>query len=533
MRPLLQVIALTALLVKFEYSTAFQFRHASHSFQLVPRTTSSMLGAHSPSGLDSDALSKSPADLSSDELTVLWSEPTKPPKQSSKRSMLRFALPALGIYLSNPLLSNIDNAFVGKLVGTKGLAALSPATLCIDQMLYLFTFLSRATTGLVASAYGATAESSEGNVDAAREAAAAPLTVSLMAGVALCLFYAVGTPSLLSSLNVHPSLRQSATSYIHWRGAISSFALAQSICLSVLMATRDVMTPLKIVALASLLNIIGDALLCAWPLRMGVTGAAIATAAATVFSSLVMMKSLHTKRLLPKLRLPQRNEFMSLLSYTGPLLAVTLTRLGGLVAMQTSAMTLGVQPLAAYQLCLNLLVFFLLFGEPLSQLSQTQLPPLLDKGDSETIRGNLKSVGVLAVITALGIGATTVSAIEFGSGWFTSDPVVKLLAKQAAPSVFLAVTASILSVAADGAMLASRDFGFLLTMGMGTFLPQLLLLKTRCDSLSFVFGTFTMRLGMYTVAALGRVLLGYGPLGRAVRPGLAARRKNFKQIETS
>jgi Na+-driven multidrug efflux pump len=447
--------------------------------------------------------------------------------------MLKFALPALGIYLSNPLLSNIDNAFVGKLVGTKGLAALSPATLCIDQMLYLFTFLSRATTGLVASAYGNTSNSTsaEGNVDAARDAAAAPLTVSLIAGVVLCLFYAVGTPSLLSSLSVHPSLRPSATSYIHWRGAISSFALAQSICLSVLMATRDVMTPLKIVGLASLLNIIGDALFCAWPLRMGVTGAAMATAAATVFSSLVMIKSLYTKGLLPKLRLPQRNEFMSLLSYTGPLLAVTLTRLGGLVAMQTSAMALGVQPLAAYQLCLNLLVFFLLFGEPLSQLSQTQLPPLLDRGDSETIRGNLKSVGVLAVITALGIGATTVSAIEFGSGLFTSDPAVQLLAKQAAPSVFLAVTASILSVAADGAMLASRDFGFLLTMGMGTFLPQLVLLKTRCDSLSFVFGTFTMRLGMYTVAALGRVLLGYGPLGRAVRPELAARRTNAKGIE--
>lgn len=438
--------------------------------------------------------------------------------------MLKFALPALGIYLSNPLLSNIDNAFVGKIVGTSGLAALSPATLCIDQMLYLFSFLSRATTGLVASAYGSCA-----NVDAAREASAAPLTVSLMAGVVLCAFYVIGTPFLLSSLNVHPSLRSSATSYILWRGAISSFALAQSICLSVLMATRDAMTPLKIIGLASLLNILGDALLCAWPLRMGVTGAAVATAAATVFSSLVMMKSLHTKRLLPRLHWPNRKELLALLTYTGPLLAVTLTRLGGLVAMQTSAMALGVQPLAAYQLCLNLLIFFLLFGEPLSQLSQTQLPSLLDQGDTETIRANLKSVGILALITSLGIGATTVSAIEFGSGLFTSDAAVQVLAKQAAPSVFLAVTSSILSVAADGAMLASRDFGFMLVMGLGTFLPQLVLLKTRCDSLRFVFGTFTMRLGLYTLVALGRILLGYGRLGRAVRPDLAAQRNAKKK----
>ena len=40
---------------------------------------------------------------------------------SSKREMLKFAIPALGIYLTNPLLSNIDNAFVGRTVGAVGL----------------------------------------------------------------------------------------------------------------------------------------------------------------------------------------------------------------------------------------------------------------------------------------------------------------------------------------------------------------------------------------------------------------------------
>jgi hypothetical protein len=72
---------------------------------------------------------------------------------SSKRELLRFAIPALGIYLANPLLSNIDNAFVGRTVGTAGLAALSPATICTDQSLYLFSFLGRATTGIVARAF--------------------------------------------------------------------------------------------------------------------------------------------------------------------------------------------------------------------------------------------------------------------------------------------------------------------------------------------------------------------------------------------
>lgn len=98
-----------------------------------------------------------------------------PKNQSSKRAMLGFAIPALGIYLANPLLSNIDNAFVGQTVGTAGLAALSPATICTDQLLYLFSFLGRATTGIVARAYAANGNDNDdkGDVEAARKAASA------------------------------------------------------------------------------------------------------------------------------------------------------------------------------------------------------------------------------------------------------------------------------------------------------------------------------------------------------------------------
>ena len=167
------------------------------------------------------------------------SPPEQPPKvvkAASKKEMLGFAVPALGIYLTNPLLSNMDNAFVGRTVGTAGLAALSPATICTDQMLYLFSFLSRATTSLVARAYALRSNNNHpsggGNDEAAREAASAPLTVSLLCGAGLSLFYAIGTPFLLRALRVDAALRPAAASYIYWRGAIAWAALAQAACLS-------------------------------------------------------------------------------------------------------------------------------------------------------------------------------------------------------------------------------------------------------------------------------------------------------------
>ena len=232
---------------------------------------------------------------------------------------MRFAAPALGIFLTNPLLSNIDNAFVGKTTGTSGLAALSPATICTDQILYLFSFLSRATTGLVSRAYAADNDGKGGNVQAAREAASAPLTVSLICGAILSILYAVLTPAMLVALNVDPALRPNAASYVYWRGAIAWAALAQACSLQVMLATRDAVTPLFIVAAAAIFNIIGDALLCVWPFRWGCAGAAAATSFATLLSSGLMLIALKKKHLLPSVRLPKKKELLSLLEFTGPL----------------------------------------------------------------------------------------------------------------------------------------------------------------------------------------------------------------------
>lgn len=59
-------------------------------------------------------------------------------------------------------------------------------------------------------------------------------------------------------------------------------AMAQSILLSLFMVAKDAVTPLKIIASAAVLNVIGDALFCAWPLRTGCGGAAAATALANM-----------------------------------------------------------------------------------------------------------------------------------------------------------------------------------------------------------------------------------------------------------
>ena len=340
------------------------------------------------------------------------------------------------------------------------------------------------------------------------------LVVSLICGIGITIFYAFFTPQLLRMLRVDPLLRPAASSYIYWRGAIAWAALAQSVCLSTLMATRDAITPLVIISLAAVVNVVGDAAFCVWPFRWGCSGAAAATSIATLISCGFMVQALAKKEILPKLRrIPSRKELLALFEFTGPLLAITITRLCSYIVMQRYAMKLGVQALAGYQLCINIFLFFGLFGEPFSQLSQTQLPSLIDRNDGPRVRATFQSILTLGAITSVVIGAVTYGVTFFGSGLISSDVVVQQVARNTAPALALNVASGIIANAVDGAFLASKDFGFLTGIGASLLLLQLSLLPS-CTSIGGIFGTFTIRLAVYTVIALGRIALGHGAMGR-------------------
>jgi Na+-driven multidrug efflux pump len=353
----------------------------------------------------------------------------------------------------------------------------------------LFSFLSRATTGLASRAYASNASDGAGtsSVEAARDAASPALTVSLICGAALTLIYSFRTPALLQLLNVDPMLRRSATSYIHWRGATAWAAMAQNVCLSLFMVTRDVITPLKIISCAAVANVIGDALFCVW-IRGGTGGAAAATTCATLISSVWMVAALRKKELLPALRIPNKKELAALAEYTGPLLAITLTRMAGFLNMQRKAMTLGVTALAGYQLVMNLLIFFILFGEPLSQLGQTKLPGLIEDANAKEAKKTLKSILLLSVFAAAGVGAAAFLTSISMPGLFSTDLGVQAVAKGAAPMLFLAVSMTIMGIAIDGAMMASRDFGFMLGTGIISFFVQSKLLEY-CSSVQAILAT--------------------------------------------
>jgi hypothetical protein len=111
-----------------------------------------------------------------------------PPSLPTLATYRQFAIPCLGLWIAQPLLSLVDTAFVGlsgeSSSSARQLAALGPATTFFDGATYLFAFLNVATTNLYASACAQKGEQSDKAESVVRTAA----KVGFNSGLGLMVF---------------------------------------------------------------------------------------------------------------------------------------------------------------------------------------------------------------------------------------------------------------------------------------------------------------------------------------------------------
>lgn len=171
--------------------------------------------------------------------------------------------------------------------------------------------------------------------------------------------------------------------------------------------------------------------------------------------------------------------------------------------MQKTALRLGTDSLAGYQLVANLNTvsvhsmslssigiatgphkirvligisndtysqFFLLFGEPLSQLAQTKLPSLIDSNQTKEAFDTFKSLMLISLFAAAGVGVAAGCTAFFAPGLFSSSLAVQTVSKSTAPVLCLSVAATVVAIAVDGSMMASKDFSWMLGLGLSSFL---------------------------------------------------------------
>lgn len=221
-----------------------------------------------------------PAIKASQEPVALKNQEDHP----SISKIIKFSLPAIGVWLCSPVLSMIDTASVGLLAGTAQQAALNPAVSVTDYGALLVAFMYTATTNLIAGAVEKDAEGGvEGDQPKTKRTLVTALRLAVMVGVGFGAVLGIAAPVLLKVLignsSLDPTVFQSALRYVQIRSlgmpAAVVIGTAQSACLGM----KDVKSPLYVLAAAAGINLIGDMLLVrnAHPWLGGAAGAAWAT----------------------------------------------------------------------------------------------------------------------------------------------------------------------------------------------------------------------------------------------------------------
>jgi MATE family, multidrug efflux pump len=393
------------------------------------------------------------------------------PRSPLDGEILHLAVPALGALAAEPLYLLVDTAIVGHL-GTTQLAALALAASVLSTLTGLCIFLTYGTTAQVARLHGAGEERRAGQL------AAQALWLALAIGVAIaliCILLAGPVIELLGGTGDAGSLAQR---YLRISALGLPLALAALAGQGHLRGAGDLRTPLVIVALAQVANVLLEVLLV-YGLDRGLDGSAIGTVIAQIgmgaaFAVLLLRAGGPgvDRRPAPELIRPLVRISWELFLRSAALLISFLTASAVLARV-------GEPSLAAHQIAFGIFIFIALVLDAFAIAAQVLVGRMLGAGD---VAGAV-AAGRRVIGWSLGFSLLVAAVLLLGRDVlphaFTDDPAVIERAEVLWPLFILMQPLSGIVFALDGILIGAGDTRYLaiamVVAGPLTYIPVALL----------------------------------------------------------
>ncbi|KAJ7967258.1 Protein DETOXIFICATION [Quillaja saponaria] len=334
------------------------------------------------------------------------------------KDIVMFAGPATGLWICAPLMSLIDTAVIGQGSSIE-LAALGPATVVCDYMSYVFMFLSIATSNMVATALA--------RQD--RKQVQHHISILLFVGLT-CGFFMLLFTKFLGSWTLtaftgpqNVDLVPAANTYVQIRGLAWPAILVGWVAQSASLGMKDSWGPLKALAVSSVINGIGDVILCSL-LGYGIAGAAWATMASQVVAAYMMIEALNKKGYNAfAIAIPSPEELLKILGLAAPLFVTMMSKVAFYSLLVYFATSMGTHTMAAHQVMVQTFCMCTVWGEPLSQTAQTFMPELIGGVNRSLAKARmlLKSLVIIGAIIGLMLGIVGTSVPWFLPNIFTPD----------------------------------------------------------------------------------------------------------------
>ncbi|OVA06169.1 Multi antimicrobial extrusion protein [Macleaya cordata] len=377
-----------------------------------------------------------------------------------------FAGPAAGLWICGPLMSLIDTAIIGQGSSVE-LAALGPATVVCDYLSYVFMFLSIATSNMVATSL---AREDKNEV---QHTISVLLFVGFTCGMGMLLFTKLLGVRLLTAFTGPKNLHivPAANTYVQIRGLAWPAILVGWVTQSASLGMKDSWGPLKALAVASVVNGIGDVVLCCF-LGYGIAGAAWATMVSQVVAAFMMIGALNNKGFNAfSVSVPSPKELLQIFELAAPVFITLITKVAFYSFLTYFATSMGTGTIAAHQVMIQVYCMCTVWGEPLSQTAQSFMPELICGVNKslEKARMLLKSLLIIGAIagTILGVVGTCVPWL-FPYLFTTDLEVIGEMHKVLLPYL-IALSVTPLTHSLEGTLLAGRDLRFLSLSMSGCF----------------------------------------------------------------
>lgn len=356
-------------------------------------------------------MSRSDAAVRSDRLEEFLRAP--------RRALWVMALPMMAGMTVHTTYLIADTAFIGTL-GTDALAAATFVAPLFFLTMALTMGLGTAVTALIAQAVG------RGDAQTADSAAGTAITTGLVLGTAFGAAGLAAGPSMLEVLGAEGRVAELGWAYFRVLALFMPLFFVSSVLRSILTGEGDARTPMVVLTVATVVNIVLDALFIL-VLDLGLTGAAFATVASvlisvTAFAALLARRTRAFVRLRAQTLVPDIRVVVPLAALAMPIAASMIVMSVGTMLYNGLLADFGPVAVAAYGAAskVDMIVVLPIFG--LAGAAVTVVGMFAGAGRSDLVRSTALYTYRWAIILAGLIGGAAFLSSGLIVPFFTDDP---------------------------------------------------------------------------------------------------------------
>jgi putative MATE family efflux protein len=371
------------------------------------------------------------------------------PDRQLDRRIFALALPAVGSIAAEPLYSLADTAIVGHL-GRGSLDSLAIASTALTVTAWVATFLTTATTSMVARLAGG-----RDHGGASRAAGAAYLVAAAL-GTVVAVAVAALAPVMARLLGGHQQDLAGAVGYLRASAVGLPFLFVSFAGNGHLTGLADTRTPLRIALLANLLNVLLE-LVLVFGIGLGLIGSAWGTVAAQAVAAACYWAA-SRRNALVKPAWPRGSEMLVLLR-DGYRLSVRTIALGVAPLIATAiAARLGPVALGGQQIAMRVWLLLALLLDALAVPAQVFVSSCLGAGDTAGAREVGRRTLRLGLVAGVALGGVTLAAAWLAPAVLAPDPSVRHAAWLALIVAALTQPLAALAFVLDGLVLGLSDY---------------------------------------------------------------------------